>query len=112
MCLPGLDEADVNALIERRAGSSTDLTTLAWVADVLPEEKGTQVGGLLTTRSYQFSADIVSASADGRAFQRCSVVLDALDGAPRAVRWKDLTHLGWPLDPEIVSTLRAGNGLP
>jgi len=112
MCLPGLDASDVNTLLEQRAESSTDLTTLAWAAGALDPEKGTQVGDFLTTRSYQFSADIVSVSADGRAFQRCFVVLDALDGAPRTVRWKSLTHLGWPLDTGIISTLRAGKALP
>jgi uncharacterized protein YqjF (DUF2071 family) len=25
--------------------------------------------------------------------------------------WKDLTYLGWPLDPTILTSLRSGTGL-
>jgi hypothetical protein len=27
------------------------------------------------------------------------------------IYWKDLTHFGWPLDEEIVATLRKGKPL-
>lgn len=111
LCLPELDEADVDALIARRSDAGTDLSSIAWVADALSQEKATAIGGHITTRSFQYSADIVSVSGNGRAFKRHRAVIDAGDGSPRVIYWKELTHLGWPLSAEIVSTLRGGTPL-
>ncbi|MFH1731059.1 MAG: hypothetical protein ABIF82_05325 [Planctomycetota bacterium] len=47
-------------------------------------------------------------AGDGRAFRRCRVVLDAQSSPPRVLYRQDLTQLGWPLAPEILSRLRAG----
>jgi len=112
LCLPELDESDVDALLERRMDPGTDLDSIAWVADALPREKAVAVGGYITTRSFQFSADIVSVCGNGRAYKRYRAVIDARESPPRVIYWKDLTHLGWPLAPEIISTLRAGGTLP
>jgi len=108
LCLPELDESDVDALLSRRLDTATDLSNIAWVADALPEEKATAIGPYITTRSYQFSVDIVAVSGDGRAYRRCRAVLDARTSPPRVLRWQDLTHLGWPLDREILADLRSG----
>ena len=111
LCLPELGESDVDALIEHRTSPSVNLTSVAWVADVLPREKATAIGPYITTRSYQFAADIVAVSGDGRSFRRCRAVVDARQSPPRVLRWQDLTHLGWPLDPEILAALREGSSV-
>jgi type II secretory pathway component PulK len=108
LCLPGLEASDVDALISKRQASDADLTSIAWVAGALPQEKAVAIGSLITARSYQFSADIVAASGNGRAFRRYKAIIDASAGPPKVVFWKDVTHLGWPLDPTILATLRAG----
>ena len=133
MCLPGLTETDVSAIIARRgtinssssggtgtgsgiggggagggSGSSTDLTNTDWVNEVLGA-KAAQVQPLIMGQSYQFSADILAASADGRAFRRARVVIDALDEAnPKVIYRVDLSDRGWPLNPSILTSLRAG----
>ena len=61
----------------------------------------------MNTADLQYSADIISASGSGRAYKRYRAVVDARYSPPRVVYWKDLTHLGWPLAPEILSGLRA-----
>jgi type II secretory pathway component PulK len=109
LCLPELNESDVDALLSRRADADTDLSSIAWVADALPREKAAAVGGDITTRSYQFAADIVAVSGDGRAYRRCRAVIDAMESPPRVLRWQDLTHLGWPLDPGVPTALRHGD---
>lgn len=111
LCLPELDESDVEALLSRREDSETDLSSIAWVADALPPEKAVAVGSYITVRSYQFSADIVAVSGDGRAYRRYLAVVDAMESPPRVVRWQDLTHLGWPLDAGIPAALRRGEDL-
>jgi len=108
LCLPGLEEADVDALVNARADDDEETTGIAWVVDVLEEEKAKAIGPYITGRSYQFSADIVSVSGNGRAYRRYRVVVDASQSPPRVLYWKDLTHLGWPLDPTVLDTLRAG----
>lgn len=106
LCLPALEESDVTALLSTRSATGTDSSNLAWVAETLPPEKAVEVGDYITTRSYQFSADVVSVSGDGRAFRRNWFVVDTTSAPPGIACWKDLTHLGWPLQPEIMSTLR------
>jgi len=111
LCLPRLEESDVAALMAKRAGAETNRTSITWVAEVLPREKAAAIGGSITTRSYQFSADIVSIAATGRAFRRCRVVVDARQSPPKVIYRQNLTHLGWPLDPDIITRLRSGNPL-
>jgi len=108
LCLPELDESDVDALIARRTADGTDRSSIAWVAEALPQEKAVAIGAYITHRSYQFSADIVALSGDGRGWRRYRAVIDAREGTPRVVFWQDLSHLGWPLDPQILTTVRAG----
>jgi type II secretory pathway component PulK len=111
LCLPGLDQADVAALIAYRSTSGADLSSIAWVAQAIPRAKATQVASYITVRSFQYSADIVAVSGDGRAYRRYRAVVDASVSPPSVLYWKDLTYLGWPLDPNILTTLRSGTGL-
>src|SRR5439155_16613047 len=127
MTLPGLEEADVDAMISKRQeyGVGTGVTSsdtsslsnsfngsssvgMAWVVEALSQQKAMAIGNLLTDRSYQFSADIVAVSADGRAYRRIYVVVDVRQSPPKVVYRKDLTSWGWPLDPQIRLDLRQG----
>lgn len=118
LALPGLDESDVDALLAYRAGAADasatgdqaggDLSSIAWITRVLDREKAIAVGGLVTTRSYQRAADIVAAAPRGRGFERYRLVYDTSSDPPRVLLWQRLTHLGWPLEPELLDQLRAG----
>jgi hypothetical protein len=70
-----------------------------------------QWGGRITTKSYQYSADIVAVSSDGRAFKRVRIIVDARETPARIVYRKDLTADGFPLPQDILDQLRSGNGL-
>jgi len=110
LCLPGLEEKDADAMLSYRDGNE-QLNSIAWVTKVLDQEKATAIGSYITVRSFQYSADIVCLSGNGRAYKRYKAVFDTQDGAPRIVYWKSLTHSGWPLGREIVATLRKGQTL-
>ena len=71
LCLPGLEETDVDALLSYRE-SHDDLDSIAWVANVLDREKATAVGNYITVRSLQYSADIICLSGNGRAYKPVS----------------------------------------
>ena len=111
LCLPGLDESDVSSLIAKRTASGTDLTTVMWIVDALPRQKAMGLTRYITAKTYQFSADIVSLPASGRAFKRCRVVIDSRTSPAKVVYWQDLTSLGWPLPQEIITALRSGVSL-
>jgi type II secretory pathway component PulK len=110
MCIPGIEEADAEALIRKREADGTDTSSITWVYDALPA-KAAAIGGYLTIHSYQYSADIISASGDGRSFCRYRMVADTRDSKFKVLYWKSLKHLGWPLDSEILTKLREGAGL-
>jgi len=110
LCLPEMTENDADELISKRASlEETDLASIAWVVEVLTQEKAVAIGAHITTRSFQHSADIIGVSYNGRAYRRYRVVLDMQQGTPQIVYWKSLHHLGWPLNPEILISLREGN---
>ncbi len=108
LCLPGLEQSDVDALIQERDKSSTDIETILWVTEALTAEKAQGIGRYITIQSAQYSADIVAASGDGRAFTRYYVVVDMAQQTPKIVYKQSLHHVGWPLDPQILETLRNG----
>ncbi len=110
MCLPGLEESDAEALVSYRK-SNDGLDSIAWVTKVLDEDKAIAVGGAITTRSFQYSADIVCATADGRAYKRTRAVFDTRQGGASVVYCKSMTHFGWPLEQDILRGLRSGGVL-
>jgi DNA uptake protein ComE-like DNA-binding protein len=110
MCLPGLEETDVDALISYRE-SNKDLVSVAWVTQVLDRTKATGIGPYITVHSYQYSADIVAVSGNGRAYRRYRAVIDVSGSKPRIIYWKSMTRFGWPLNEEIVTALRKGQPL-
>jgi hypothetical protein len=86
------------------------MTSLAWVYDALGA-KAIGIGSQITTRNYQYSADIVATSGNGRAFKRVRIVVDTRNGTPSIIYRRDITDRGWPMDPQILASLRAGNAM-
>ena len=64
---------------------------------------------LITTRSFQYSADIVAVGPFGRGYQRVKYVFDLSDGAPKIIYRQDLSRLGWALGERTRSLIIAGN---
>lgn len=96
-CLPGLEDSDIDALIAKRTNGGSELENIAWVTEVLTPEKAALIGGRIITRSYQYSADIVGVSGNGRCFKRLKAVFEMRTTPPRLAFCKDTTYLGWPL---------------
>ena len=107
-CLPGLDGGDADALIALRSSSGADLDQHRLGAGALTQAKAIGISNFITTKTKRFSADIVAASGDGRGFKRLRCVFDMTGTVPKMLYSKDLTHLGWPLDPQILEDLRQG----
>jgi type II secretory pathway component PulK len=106
--LPGLDDNDVTKLMSARLGNTSDPTSTAWIDQALPGNKLAAIRNLITGQAYQYSADIVAISGNGRAFKRFRVVIDLQQSPPAIVYRRDLTDQGFPLDREILMQLRRG----
>ena len=87
----------------------------AWLIEAIGQERAVAAGRALTHRSLQFSVDILATDRRGRGFVRQRYVIDCLPlvrgeaAGPRVLMMQDLTSLGWPLDPEILTALRQGS---
>lgn len=105
-CVPGIGEAKAAAMAAHRASNPAELTSIAWVKDVLDRESIAQAGRFLTGRSYQFTADLVAVGRFNRGVRRTRFVFDATESVPRIVYRQDLTQLGWPLGEQLRQNLR------
>jgi type II secretory pathway component PulK len=111
-CLPGLNTAQVAALIAYRAGQTANPpTTISWLtaSGVLDNPTAMNVGPYVTVRSYQFSADVVSLGRLGRGMRRDLFVIDTASGSPQVIYHRDLGRLGWPLGAALHEQLRFAN---
>jgi DNA uptake protein ComE-like DNA-binding protein len=120
MCIPGFSDDDAQTIAEtiveyRQENPVTSLDPLqvpniSWLLDLFPDSDYpdllVKAGPYITGASTCFSADIVTASGDGRAFKRVKVVVDASTGTPLIVYRRDMTDAGWPLDPKLRQELR------
>ncbi|MBW8015265.1 MAG: hypothetical protein FVQ82_03690 [Planctomycetes bacterium] len=100
LCLPGLEQSDVDSIVSKR--TDQDNSSIAWLKEALDDEKAMAIGRYITVTSYQYSADIVALSKDGRSYRRYYVVIDNAEGNAKVIYRKSLTHLGWPLDDKIL----------
>jgi type II secretory pathway component PulK len=121
LCLPDLDASDVDKLIAQRQSNQPGTTTLGWVLDAL-KEKSADLGKYITGASGgRYSADIVAVSGNGKAFRHVRIVVDASSSSsssssttttgPKIIFRRDFTDRGWPMDPQILASLRGGRGL-
>jgi hypothetical protein len=107
-CIPGLTNYG-SQMISYRESNPTKLGTVAWVFYALGEDENASraAGPYITTRSYQYTADIAAVGHYNRGYQRVRYVFDTSEGAPIIIRRQDLTHLGWALGKETRTELLA-----
>ncbi len=126
----GLQQGDADAIVNSRGGNTGGVNSttgsgltmgssnstapsgdLTWLFQAIPQSAAT-ILPYITYRSYQYSADIVAVSADGRSFRRVRIVVDARTSPPVIVYRKDLTGYGWPLPAEVRKSMRQGQTPP
>jgi DNA uptake protein ComE-like DNA-binding protein len=107
-CLPGLAESPdlVMMMIDYRLSNPDRLSSVAWLVEAVGDNNEEVLARLerqdcITTRSYQFNADVAATGAFGRGYRRSQFVIDSSTGYPKVVYRQDLTHLGWALGKEI-----------
>jgi type II secretory pathway component PulK len=110
MALPGMTQSYADDIISER--QSQDQPTTTWINNVIPTGEARALTPYITAISYQYSADIVAVSGDGRSFKRVRVVLDCTQVPAKIVYRKDMTSLGWPLPTDLRDALRHGQPIP
>lgn len=115
VCLPGLEEAEVDNIINYRSSKNEDdLATIAWITDALGEEGKTKaigIGNYITTGSNQYSFDALVIRAKGRSYARRYIVIDTRNNAQVRLA-QDITSLGWPLSYKVLTTLKTEDDDP
>ena len=107
-CIPGIGFDYAAQLVSYRESNPSKLGTVAWVADAIGSDTNAIAAGpYITTRSYQYAADIAAVGRFNRGYQRVRFVFDTSEGTPIIVRRQDLTHLGWALGKDTRSELLA-----
>ncbi len=109
----GISQADAENLVAQRLQNSDTITdSVGWAYQIMTPASITASAKLLVARSFQYSADIVAVSADGRAFKRMRIVVDCTTAPAKILYRKDLTSLGWPLPASVQQAMRAGQAPP
>jgi DNA uptake protein ComE-like DNA-binding protein len=104
-------ESAAQTLVTYREQNPNELDSVAWMVDALGKSSPvvTQLASrdVITTHSYQFTADIAAVGPYGRGYRRVKFVFDTTGGVPVIVYRQDLSRLGWALGKKARETLVA-----
>jgi len=110
--VPGIGYNYAPSVVAFRQSNPSRLNSVFWIQDALTSAGGTnailQAGPWITSRSFQYSADIAAVGRHGRGFRRVRFVYDCSSGVPMIVYRQDLTFLGWALGKKIHDQVVAG----
>lgn len=108
--LPGIDESLAQNIVSTRKGLRADQRkTLAWMYEegILDAQKFKEIAPLLTTRSRQFSFQVIGYGARSGRYRVLEVMIDVAGYEPAVTYLRDITRLGLPfvIEPEPNETL-------
>lgn len=95
--IPGIGTQYAAALVAYRQAHPDEMTSFAWLTQVMPAAAIRTAGTYITDQSYQFSADIAAVGPNGRGYAREKVVFDLSTGKARIVFRQDFSAYGWVL---------------
>lgn len=106
-------DSAVSTLVSYRQQNPTSLTTVAWLVTALGRTHPvvTTLAGrdLITTRSFQYTADLAAVGPMGRGYARVKFIFDLSDGTPKIIHRQELTRLGWALGERVRTQTLAMN---
>jgi DNA uptake protein ComE-like DNA-binding protein len=103
----------VDTIVSYREQNPGNLNTIWWLIDALGNNSSVITalagGNYVTTKSYQFTADIAAVGPFGRGYRRVKFIFDTSGGTPTILYRQDLSRLGWALGDKARQTLLANN---
>jgi len=111
----GVDEQTASgaaqSLVTYRDQNPSNLTSIWWLMDALgnnsPVITALTRGDYVTTKSFQFTADIAALGEFGRGYRRVKFIFDTSNGTPTIIYRQDLSRLGWALGDQTRQALLA-----
>lgn len=97
-----------DTLISYRELHPDVLDSISWIVDALGDNnqviRALETRDLLTTHSFQFTADIAAVGPMGRGYRRVKFIFDLSEGSPKILYRQDLSRLGWALGEKARQT--------
>ena len=106
-CIPGIGPDNAATISAYRLAHPDELTSFAWLTQILPAASLRAAGPYITDQSYQFTADVAAVGNNGRGYCRERFVFDTRSGTPRMIYRQDLTSFGWALGTDARQSLRS-----
>jgi type II secretory pathway component PulK len=100
LALPEMDEELVDGLLGYRQDEAKDISSVAWLMEVMERQTLQKLYPYITVRSFQFRVDAVGRIEGKTVFRRIAAVVDRAKDPYVIIQWKDLTHLGYPFPQE------------
>ena len=104
-------ETAAQTMVTYRQQNPQNLNSVAWMIDALGNNSPVltllKTHDDVTTRSYQFTADIAAVGPFGRGYRRVKFIFDMSDGSPKILYRQDLSRLGWALGDKVRESLIA-----
>jgi DNA uptake protein ComE-like DNA-binding protein len=104
-------QSAAQTLVTYRQQNPNNLGSIAWIVDALgntsPVVTSLETRDLVTTHSFQFTADIAAVGAFGRGYRRVKFIFDTSEGTPKILYRQDLSRLGWALGEKARENLVA-----
>jgi len=101
-------ESAAQNLIAYRDQNPNYLDSIAWIVDALGANNAVvtalKARDVVTTHSFQFSADIAAVGPYGRGYRRVKFIFDVSEGSPKILYRQDLSRLGWALGAKARET--------
>jgi DNA uptake protein ComE-like DNA-binding protein len=103
-------ESAAQSLVTYRQQNSDNITAVSWIVDALGrsssvvQDLANADRDYITTRTYQFTADIAAVGPYGRGYRRVKFIFDTSQGTPKILYRQDLSRLGWALGDQVRST--------
>lgn len=111
--LPGMAEGTGEAIVAARRGLTLDkLKTPAWLfqEDLVPADEFKVLAPYITTRSWQFSFNVIGYGLPSGRYRVFEVVIDVAGEEPRVTYLRDVTRRGLPFrviaEEDIAATKR------
>ncbi len=110
-CLVQGDQGQVAQLVAYRQSYPDKLTSIAWAVEALGQNNATRLAQSdnLTTKSYQFTADLAALGPFGRGYRRVKYLFDTSSGTPEIIYRQDLSGLGWALGRYVRQDMLLAN---
>ena len=97
------------SLVTYREQNPNNLNSIGWMIDALGSNNSALLAlaahDWVTTKSFQFTADIAAVGPFGRGYRRVKFIFDTSEGTPIIIYRQDLSRLGWALGEQAREAL-------